>query len=267
MLASSTPDALWSAPSLRVLRPAAISCSNVSRGRLLDRCSITVPVGTRLLLVAEPEESGSALLRVLAGLTRADRGRVELAGLDASAGEARARRIGYLGPEPGIRGWMTPREALALAADLLDLAPAEAQRQAAMALDWAGVPAEQLDRPVSRGGPPLLQRTGLAAALLGDPEIVLLDEPLRAIEAEERTRLLRLPGRRRTVILASRYPASEAGLVTHLALMRHGRMALVTRVSELEDAGLPLSSRGIGTLADLRAAARAGQPGRAPDRS
>lgn len=267
MLASSTPDALWGAPSLRVLRPAALSCSDISRGRLLDRCAITVPVGTRLLLVAEPEASGSALLRVLAGLTRPDRGRVEIAGLEASAGEARARRVGYLGPEPGIRGWMTPREAVALAADLLGLSPGEAERQASVALDWARIPADQLDRPVSRGGPPLLQRTGLAAALLGDPEVVLLDEPLRAIEADERTRLLRLPGRRRTVILASRYPASEAGLVTHLALLRQGRVAMVARVAELEAAGLPLSSRGIGTLADLRAAAGSGEPGRAPSRS
>ena len=266
MLASSTPDALWSAPSLRLLRPAAIACSDVTRGRLLDRCSIRVPAGTRLLLVAEPEESGSTLLRVLAGLTRPDRGRVEIAGLDASASGSRARRVAYLGPEPGIRGWMTPRETLALAADLLELAPGEAARQAARAVEWARIPAEQLDHPVSRGGPPLLQRTGLAAALLGDPEVVLLDEPLRAIEASERTRLLRLPGARRTVILASRYPASEAGVVTHLALLRHGRMALVARIGELEAAGLPLSSRGIGALAELRAAAAPGGPGRTPDR-
>ncbi len=266
MLASSTPDALWSAPSLRLLRPAALSCSDVTRGPLLDGCSITIPVGTRLLLVADPEESASALVRVLAGLSRPDRGRVEIAGLDASAGGSRARRVAYLGPEPGIRGWMTPREALALAADLLDLAPGEAERQAARALDWVRIPSSQLDRPVSRGGPPLLQRTGLAAALLGDPEVMLLDEPLRAIEADERTRLLRLPGRRRTVVLASRYPASEAGLMTHLALLRHGRMALVARVTELEAAGLPLSSRGIGELAELRAAVAAA-PKRAPNRS
>ena len=267
MLASSTPDALWSAPSLRLFRPAALSCSEITRGRLLDRCSMTVPAGTRLLLVAEPEESGSTLLRVLAGLTRPDRGRVEIAGLDASAGESRARRVAYLGPAPGIRNWMTPREALALAADLLELAPGEAARQAALVIEWARIPADQLDRPMSRGGPPLLQRTGLAAALLGDPEVVLLDEPLRAIEAAERTRLLRLPGRRRTVILASRYPASEAGLVTHLGLLRRGRMALIARIGELQAAGLPLSSRGIGALAELRAAAAAGGPGRTPDRS
>jgi len=255
VLASSTPDALWSAPSARVLRPSAVSCVDVSRGRLLDRCSLTVPVGMRLLLVGEPEESASGLLRVLAGLSRADRGRLEIAGLRDPSADGWGRRIAYLGPEPGIPAWMTPREALELASGLLELPAAEAERRIGRALAWANVPAAALDRPVRRGGPPLLQRTGLAAALVADPEVLLLDEPLRALEADERWRLLRLPGRRRTILIASRYPASEAGLASHLALLRGGRVALLARIADLEAAGLPLSMKGIGALADRRAAA------------
>ena len=252
MLASSTPDALWSAPSARLLRPSAVSCVDVSRGRLLNRCSLSVPVGMRLLVVGEPDESASALLRVLAGLSPADRGRLEIAGLRDPSAEGWGRRVAYLGPEPGIPAWMTPREALALAAGLLELPASESERRIGRALAWAHVPAEALDRPVRRGGPPLVQRVGLAVSLIADPEVLLLDEPLRALEAEERSRLLRLPGRRRTVLFASRYPASEAGLVTHLALLRGGRVALLARVADLEEAGLPLSMKGITSLVDQR---------------
>jgi ABC-2 type transport system ATP-binding protein len=120
------------------------------------------------------------------------------------------------------------------------------------ALAWVGIPAASVDRPLSRGGPPLLQRTGLAAALIADPEVLLLDEPLRALDGSERARLLTLPGRRRTVVLASRYPASEKGLATHVALVRDGRVALVAPITELEAAGLTLSMRGIAALAAAR---------------
>lgn len=254
MLSSSTPDALWSAPSLRVLQPSAVSCSDLKRGRLLDGCSLSVPVGMRLLIVGEPEESASALLRVLAGLSRPQRGRIEIAGMRDPSAEGWGHRTAYLGPNPGIPAWMTPREALDLAAGLLELPAAEAARRIDRALSWAHVPTEAWDRPVRRGGPPVIQRTGLAAALLVDPEVVLLDEPLRALEAEDRSRLLRLPGRRQTLLIASRYPASEAGLTTHVALLRGGRVALLARVADLERAGLPLSMRGIATLADQWAA-------------
>jgi ABC-type multidrug transport system ATPase subunit len=165
------------------------------------------------------------------------------------------RRIAHLGPDPGIHAWMTPREALVLAADLLELPAAEAARRIDRALAWARIPTGSADHPVRRGGPPLFQRTAFAAALIADPEVLLLDEPLRALEAHERSRLLRLPGRRRTIVLASRYPASEAGLVSHVALLRHGRLALLARTAELESAGLPLSLRGVTALADARATA------------
>lgn len=263
LLASSTPDALWSAPSLRLLRPTGLSCTNLRRGSVLDGCSLSVPVGMRLLVVSEPDEAASTLLRVVAGLSRPDAGRVSIAGLADPSSRGWGRRVAYLGAEPGIHPWMTPREALVLAADLLELPDDDRDRRIERALGWVGIAAVDAGRPVRRGGPPLLQRAGLAAALLADPEVLLLDEPLRALEAETRRRLLLLPGRRRTIVLVSRYPASEAGLVSHVALLREGRVALLAPLSELEAAGLPLSMRGITALAELRAAgAPAVQPRR-----
>ena len=253
-MTSSTPDALWRSPALRALRPSAITCVGISRGRLLDGCSFAVPVGMRLLLVGQPEPAASMLVRILAGLSRPKRGRMQIAGLTDSTAEGWGRRVAYVGPQPGIHDWMTPREALELAARLLQLPEADAARRVERALAWVRIPADAAHRPVGRGGPPLLQRTGLAAALIGDPEVLLLDEPLRALEAHERSRLLRLPGLRRTVVLASRYPASEEGLVTHVALLREGRVALLASIREFAAAGQPLSMRTILALADARSA-------------
>jgi ABC-2 type transport system ATP-binding protein len=253
-LTSSTPDALWSAPVLRVLRPAAVSCTGLRRGRELDQLSLSVPHGARLLLVSDPDATASTLLRVLAGLSRVDRGEIQIAGSRSPTATGWGRRLAYLGPDPGMHTWMTPIEALHLAGELLELAPDEIARRVERAVEWARIPSDAASRPMRRGGEPLQQRTGLAAALIGDPEVLLLDEPLRALEARERLRLLKLPGRRRTIMLASRYPASEVGLMAHVAYLRAGRVELIAPVGALERAQLPLSHRGVAALAEMRAA-------------
>jgi len=262
-LTSSTPDALWSSPALKALRPDVVTCTDLRLGPDLDGCSLSVPAGARLLIVSDPETTASTLLRVLAGLSRARQGEVHLAGSADSTSEGWGRRVAYLAPNPGLHAWMTPTEALHLAGRLLGLPQEEATRRVARAMDWTRIPAAAAGGPIRRGGLSLLQRTGLAAALVGDPEVLLLDEPLRAIDEHERSSLLKLPGQRRTIVMASRYPASEAGLVAHVAYLRRGRIELIAPVTALERAELPLSHRGIVALAELKAMGSP-RPGAAP---
>jgi ABC-2 type transport system ATP-binding protein len=231
-----------------------VTCTGLKRGRELDHCSLSVPHGARLLLVSDPDATASTLLRVLAGLSRIDRGQIQIAGSTNASTTGWGRRVAYLGPDPGMHAWMTPIEALHLAGDLLDLSRDETARRVERAIAWARIPSSAASHPMRRGGEPLQQRTGLAAALIGNPEVLLLDEPLRAIEAWERSRLLKVPGRRLTIMLASRYPASEVGLMQHVAYLRGGRVELIAPVGALERAELPLSHRGIAALAEMRAA-------------
>jgi len=243
------------------MRPLAVEVHGLHRSvrgqRLLDGVELEVAVGARLLLVSRPEESASLLLRILAGTARAGAGTVRLAGLSRADESAVgwARRIAYLPPDPGIYPWLSPNEALELAARLAGYDAAERRQRVEGAIEQFRLGAG-VDRPMVRGGAALAQKTELAAAMLTEPEVLLLDDPLRAVEPLERARLLRLPGRRRTIVIASRFPASEAGLVTQVALLRDGRLAMHARVAELESAGLPSSLRGIEALAALRSAGR-----------
>lgn len=253
-LASSTPDALWNAPSLRALVPAAVTCTDLRRRRDLDHCSFSVPAGARLLVVSDPERSASTLLRILGGLAPSEGGRIGVAGLSDPTAEGWGRRVAYLGPRAGLHDWMAPMEALHLAGELLTLPADETERRADRLLRRTGIDRATAGRPIGRGGEPLRQRTGLACALLGDPEVLLLDEPLRAIEPRERTRLLRVPGARRTVLLASRNPTSEVGLIDSLLYLRDGGVRAHAPLSALDGAGLPLTRQGIADLSDLMAA-------------
>jgi putative ABC transport system ATP-binding protein len=253
-LTSSTPDALWASESVRLLKPVAVECEDLSRSlggeRLLDGLTLTVGVGARLLIASEPEASGSLLLRILAGLAHPQRGSVRLAGASRAddSPEGWARRVGYVGPEAGIYAWMSPREVLDLAGRLAVYDARDRVRRIDALADRYRF-GTHLDEPIRRGGEALAQRVALAAAMLTDPEVLLLDEPLRAVEAEERTRLLAIPGRRRTVLIVSRYPASEAGLVNQVAFLRNGKLAVHAPVTELDARGLTLSQRGIEALA------------------
>jgi ABC-type multidrug transport system ATPase subunit len=249
----STRDALWASRSVRLLRPTAVRCEDVRRRErgepLLAGVDLSVPVGARLLLVSRPEGSASLLLRILAGIARADHGRILLAGLSrADAGAAGwARRVGYVGPRASIHPWLSPREALHLAGELAELGGAALTRRVDASLEHHGL-ADAADRPIRRGGPAVAERVALAAARLTDPEVLLRDEPLRAVDREERLRLIGQSGPRQTLLLASRYPSSEAGLVNHVVMLRDGRVAVSAPVAELDRRGAGLSMRGIESL-------------------
>jgi ABC-type multidrug transport system ATPase subunit len=222
---------------------------------MLDGVDLRVPVGARLLLVSDPEGAASLLLGILAGLIRPHGGNFDLAGLprDDESGSGWRRRVAYLGRDSGYYEWLSPIEVLELAGRLAGFDRADRRRRTDAAIERYRL-GPGLRAPIRRGGPALAQKVGLAAAMLTDPEVLLLDDPLRSCDPADRARLLRIPGRRRTVLLASRYPASEDGLVNQVALVRGGRTVLHARREELDERGLQLSLRGISNLADLRAA-------------
>lgn len=261
-MAGSTPDAYWSSRAVRLLQPAAVACEGLRkrvRGQpLLDGVDLQVGVGARVLLVAEPDAAASLLLRILAGLTRPGGGTFRLAGAagPGSGAERWGRRVAYVGRASGLHPWMSAAEALGLSARLLGLAPDVARdRIEEVVSRWRL--ADGFRRSMVRNGPAYLERAAMAAALIGAPEVVLLDEPMRAVDPDERVHLLRLPARRSTVLLASRYPAAEAGAVNEVVLLRDGRAALHAPTSALTDLGLGLTTAGIATLAEIAMGRRA----------
>jgi ABC-type multidrug transport system ATPase subunit len=219
---------------------------------LLDGLDLIVPVGARLLVASREAASATLLLRILGGVARADHGMVRLAGLatadDASGGWA--RRVGYVGATPAIPGWMSGREALDLSARLLGFDHGERPERIERAMARAGLAATaDLDRPLRRAAVAHRQLVALAAALVAEPEILVLDEPLRALDPWDRWRILGALDPRTTLVVASHNPAAEEGLVRQVALISAGRLAVYAPVTELTRRGLPLTLAGLEHLA------------------
>jgi ABC-2 type transport system ATP-binding protein len=254
---------------LRSRRPLLGRVDRSAEVNELRGVDLSVPVGARLLVVSRPEGAASLLLRILAGAARPAAGTISIAGVTRADESAAgwARRIGHVGGASAVYDWLSPVEALSLAARLAGLTPNEMRQRVEQLVERFRLGPDAL-RPIARGGPGVAQKVSLAAALLTEPEVLLLDEPLRSLDPLERRRLLNVSGRRTTLLLASRYPASEEGLVNQVAYIRDGRLALHATIENLAAASLPLSARGIQALADQRAAAGeasapAAQPARA----
>jgi ABC-type multidrug transport system ATPase subunit len=251
-LRSSTPDALWHAEALQRTHPLAVACRDLRRSvdgqLLLDGVTLSVPVGARLLVVGRPAASASLLLRILAGLARFDGGSVRVAGMADPSRAGWAERVAYVGAPPSFFRWMRVRDVLGTVASLAGLPRDEARRRMTAAAATVEL-TDGLDARLDGSDAVRAERAALAAALVGEPEVLLLDEPLAALPATDRVRILERVTRSATTLLTSRTLIAEARLFGHVALLRRGRVTITAPVAEVAANGLPLTIRGIEQLA------------------
>jgi ABC-2 type transport system ATP-binding protein len=164
---------------------------------------------------------------VLAGLRRADRGTVRVS--------AARSRIAVCPDVPEFDGWLTAREVVDLARALV--APDLAQPAVAAALADCGL-ADSMQRRVGGFSRGMLQRLGLAAGLVADPELLIMDEPAAALDPAGRVDLLGLvAGMRgsRTVIFSSHILADVQRIADQVGILRDGRLLYQGGTQQLID--------------------------------
>jgi ABC-2 type transport system ATP-binding protein len=162
-------------------------------------------------------------------------GRAEILGRPVGDVEAR-RRIGYLPENPYFYDYLTAEELLEYFAGLFGYGAAERRRRAAALLDDVGIGAErrlQL-RKFSKG---MLQRVGIAQAVINDPEVVFFDEPMSGLDPlgrrEIRELILRLRDRGCTVFFSSHVLSDAETLCSRVAILTGGRLAAEGDLSEM----------------------------------
>jgi ABC-2 type transport system ATP-binding protein len=167
----------------------------------------------------------SMTLRVLLGLVRPTAGRVLIFGEPVRPGARVLGRVGALVDGPGFVPHVSGLENLRLAWRLTGRPAAEARLDAA--LEAAGL-GEAIDRPYRTYSHGMRYRLGLAQALLGQPDLLLLDEPTTGLDPahvrEVRAAIAAVAARGGSVLLSSHLLAEVEEVCTHAAFMRAGRL-------------------------------------------
>jgi ABC-2 type transport system ATP-binding protein len=149
----------------------------------VDHLDITVRAGEFYALLGPNGAGKTTTLRMVVGLLKPDAGSIAVLGIDALADPIAAKRkIAWVSDEPMIYDKLTPLEYLAFVAGLWNVDPATAEASATALIDWLGLTPHANERceGFSRG---MRQKVALAGALVHDPSLIILDEPLTGLDA------------------------------------------------------------------------------------
>ena len=221
--------------------PAAIRIEGLSKrypgGVLaLDALTMSVPTGSVFGLLGPNGAGKTTCLRLLAGLTRATAGKAEVAGHPVATDDLEVRRaLGYLEQDPRVYGWMTGREQVAMLGRLHGLSGAALDDAVNTALALVDL-TDAADRRSGGYSGGMVQRLGIAGALVHRPSVVIMDEPVSALDPGGRRDVLELITGLRgatTVLFSTHVLADVERICDRVGIVDHGRLVVEGPLEDL----------------------------------
>ncbi|MEO6652695.1 MAG: ABC transporter ATP-binding protein [Ilumatobacteraceae bacterium] len=234
MAAWAPPSPIGAAPSgsgppVESIPGAIIQVDGVTKsyGDVVAVSDVTFTVGPGVTALLGPNGAGkSTLFRLMCGLTAPSRGTVRVLGADARADLVVRGRIGLAPQQDALFDRLSAIRFVMVAAETNGID--EADRAARRALDLVELDADD-DKPVGAFSKGMRQRVKLAAALVHEPEVLILDEPLTGLDPVQRNRMIRLfhdLADRGTCVLVSSHVLDEvARLGSRVLVIAQGRLA------------------------------------------
>jgi ABC-2 type transport system ATP-binding protein len=211
----------------------------------VDRLSFRVGAGEVYGLLGPNGAGKTTTILMLLGLSEPTAGDARVHGFDPARDPLEVkRRVGYLPDSVGFYGRLTARENLAYTVDLNGIAPDEGAARIEQLLSWVGL-TDSADRPTDAFSRGMLQRLGIADALVKDPSVLILDEPTASIDpagvGEMLSLIRRLADERGLAVLLSSHLLSQVErLCDRVGIFSRGRLVAEGSVAELaERAGSP----------------------------
>ncbi len=201
----------------------------------VDGVSLSVSRGVIFGFLGPNGAGKTTTIKVLTGLILPTSGSASLFGVPVSEPRARAR-LGFLPENPYVYPYLTAREFVELSARLSGLSAKAARDQAQKLLEHVGI-GYAADRPARKLSKGMLQRAGLAAALVGDPELLILDEPMSGLDPvgrkEVRDLIVHERQAGRTIFFSSHILNDVETLCDEVTILRKGVVIVSGRLDTL----------------------------------
>jgi ABC-2 type transport system ATP-binding protein len=194
----------------------------------VDGLDLAVRTGEFYALLGPNGAGKTTTLRMIAGLLRPDAGAIRIAGIDALADPVAAKRLtAWISDEPMTYDKLTPEEYLEFVAGLWGVEPKLAEARARELLDWLGLAPHARERceTFSKG---MRQKVALAGALVHDPLLFILDEPLTGLDAgsarQVKTVLRERARSGGTVLMTTHILEVAERMADRIGVIAHGRL-------------------------------------------
>ena len=221
--------------------------------RAVDGLSLSVGEGEVFGLLGPNGSGKSTTVKMILGLLAPTSGRVCVFGESPRKSRVKAR-MGYLPELSHLHPFLTARECIMYYAGLCGLPRAEARERTSQLLAMTALEG-QADRAVSGFSKGMARRVGLAAALVGRPDLLVMDEPTSGLDPagtrDVKTLVRMLAASGTTVLMTSHLLADVADVCDRVAIMSRGKLAAAGGVSELlaKQGEMQLSMPGVGEAA------------------
>ena len=203
--------------------------------RALDDVSLDVPAGGIFGLLGPNGAGKSTTLKLLVGLLKPTSGRAEVFGQAPREISARAR-LGFLPENPSFYDELSAEELLVYFSGLCGHPSSDRRERARRVLDLVGL-GDDRQRRLRQYSKGMVQRVALAQALVNDPELVILDEPMSGLDPagrhDVRQIIVRLRDEGRTVVFSSHILPDAELLCTSVGILSKGRVVAFGSLSEL----------------------------------
>ena len=208
-------------------------------GQVIGINDVSLAIDGGVTGILGPNGAGkSTLFKLLMGRLKPSQGSVRLFGVDPWSNTAPYRRVGYVSESERLYDWMTGLDFVTTLARLHGMTREEATERSAHVLDFVGL-ADVMHKELGKYSKGMRQRVKIAHALVHDPDLIILDEPLQGCDPIARTSIMsvirELGNQGKTVLISSHILEEIERITEQIVILHNGRLLAIGNLHAIRD--------------------------------